>query len=319
MSQSHRTAKAVTDLISVTDKYHYIKPVPQLPNFAANIEGVDLQRPLTDEVKKELYQALLDFEVLFFPPQQLTPEQHLALASVFGPVAQGAYFPRKEGSSQIELIENDAARPPSIDHWHSDVTWVPEPPAGTVIQITELPEVGGNTSWASMSKAFQALSPGLQTYLRGLSATHTWEISNWRNYLGGFGDDVLARAIKQFAPVTHPVVRPHPESGKEVLFVNETFTKNIVGIPSVESREILRFLTQWLKQPEFIYTHKWQANGIAVWDNRTTQHYASADYWPHRRVNQRVTFNVRGSSGSDVSVLEAVGAHDRVSATAYGE
>lgn len=319
MTQNHRTAKAVQSLIPVDTRYRHIKPVPQLPNFAAHIEGVDLTRPIPEATRQELYQALLDFEVLFFPPQPLTPDQHLALASVFGPVAEGAYFPRKEGSTQIELIENDAARPPSIDHWHSDVTWVEQPPAGTVIQITELPDAGGNTSWASMSKAFNALSPGLREYLRGVKAVHTWEISNWRNYLGGFGDDVLANAIKQFQPVTHPVVRPHPDSGKEVLFVNETFTRNIVGIPAIESKEMLRFLAQWLKQPEFIYTHKWQAHGIAVWDNRSTQHYAAADYWPHRRVNQRVTFNVRGSKPSSQSVLEAVGAKDLVSASAYGE
>jgi taurine dioxygenase len=318
MSFSHRTAKSVASPISVAN-YRHIKPVPQLPDFAADIEGVDLTRPLSDEVKAELYQALLDFEVLFFPPQVLTPEQHLDLAAVFGPVADGAYFPRKAGSSQIELIENDAARPPSIDHWHSDVTWVPEPPAGTVIQITELPATGGNTSWASMTKALRALSPAFQDYLRTLSALHTWEISNWRNYLGGFGDDVVANAIRQFPPVSHPVVRPHPESGKEVLFVNETFTKQIVGVPVQESREILRFLAQWIKQPEFIYTHKWQAHGIAVWDNRTTQHYAAADYWPQRRVNQRVTFNARGTSPAGASVLEAVGAQGRVGAAAYGE
>src|SRR5690606_23218683 len=111
---------------------------------------VDLQKPLSAAVREELYQALLDFEVLFFPPQVITPEQHLELASVFGPVAQGAYFPRKDGYSQIEVIETDEKRPPSIDHWHSDVTWVAEPPAGTVIQITEGPSVGGNTAWASM-------------------------------------------------------------------------------------------------------------------------------------------------------------------------
>ncbi|TCS38011.1 taurine dioxygenase [Paucimonas lemoignei] len=319
MTNAHRITKAVTSIIPVEERYQHIRPVPQLPNFAAHIEGVDLQKPLSAAVREELYQALLDFEVLFFPPQSLTPEQHLELASVFGPVAQGAYFPRKDGHSQIEVIETDEKRPPSIDHWHSDVTWVAEPPAGTVIQITEGPSVGGNTAWASLSKAFQALSPGMRDYLRGLTATHTWEISNWRNYLAGLGEDVLAKAIKEFAPVEHPVVRPHPESGKEVLFVNETFTRNINGVSSTESREILRFLTQWLKQPEFIYSHKWELNGIAVWDNRTTQHYALADYWPHRRVNQRVTFNVRGAKQQERTVLEIVGAENRVSSRAYGE
>lgn len=312
------TAKSATSTVSVDDRYHHIKPLPQLPNFAARIEGVDLTKPLSPAVRSELYQALLDFEVLTFPAQELTPAQHLELASAFGPVAQGAYFPRKQGHEQIEVIENDEKRPPSIDHWHSDLTWLQEPPAGTAIQITEVPPSGGNTSWISTTKAFAALSPGLQTYLRGLNAIHTWEISNWRTYIANLGEDVLINSIRNFKPVVHPIAKIHPDSGKEALFVNETFTRNIEGISRDESKAILAFLYQWIKQPEFIYTHHWRAHEIAVWDNRTTQHYAAADYWPHRRVNQRVTFDPRGARQAKANTLEAVGGADRKSAVPYG-
>lgn len=315
---SIRTAKSVKNIIPIEDRYHQIRPVPKLPNFAAEIHGVDLSKPISQEVRDELYQALLDFEVLFFPPQELTPDQHLELASVFGPVAQGAYFPRKPGHSDIEVIENDENRPPSIDHWHSDLTWLDQPPAGTVIQITEVPPVGGTTSWASLSKAYDALSPHFKEYLANLEATHTWEVSNWRNYLANLGEEVLINSVRQFKPVVHPVVKPHPESGKKVLFVNETFTQKINDVPLLESREILRFLTHWLKQPEFIYSHHWEKNGIAVWDNRTTQHYASADYWPHRRVNQRVTFDPRGTTRMATSTLDLVGGADVQPKAAYG-
>ncbi|MDX3894658.1 TauD/TfdA dioxygenase family protein [Pusillimonas sp.] len=315
---SYRTAKSAAAFVDINNRYRHIRPVPQMPNFAAVIEGVDLQRPLPAEVRGELYQALLDFEVLFFPPQALTPEQHLALAEVFGPVSQGAYFPRKHGYEEIEVLENDEIRPPSIDHWHSDLSWLDEPPAGTVIQITELPEVGGNTAWASLSKAFSALSPAFQDYLRTLTATHTWEVSNWRNYLAALGEDALINSIRQFKPVSHPVVRRHEESGKEVLFVNETFTRQINDVSPLESREILRLLTSWVKQSEFIYTHKWQANGIAVWDNRTTQHYALADYWPQRRVNQRVTFDVRSKKRANVNTRGLVAAGRELNEAVYG-
>lgn len=311
-------AKSQSNPIVIEGRYRHIRLLPQLPNFAARIEGVDLTKPLAPEVREELYRALLDFEVLTFPAQELAPEQHLELASVFGPVAQGAYFPRKQGHEQIEVLENDERRPPSIDHWHSDLTWLKEPPAGTVIQITEVPPFGGNTSWISTTKAFAALSPGLQTYLRGLSAVHTWEISNWRNYLANLGEDVLINSIRNFKPVVHPIAKIHPESGKEALFVNETFTRNIEGIPRDESKAILAFLYQWIKQPEFVYTHHWKAHEIAVWDNRTTQHYAAADYWPHRRVNQRVTFDPRNVVGGNANTLKAVGGADRQSAVAYG-
>lgn len=314
----HKKAKSVAQTIDIDSRYRHIRPVPQMPDFAALIEGVDITKPLSSAVQEELYQALLDFEVLFFAPQVISEAQHLALASAFGEVAQGAYFPRKEGHPQIEILANDEARPASVDHWHSDLTWLETPPTGTVIQITELPDVGGNTAWLSMSKALRALSPGMQEYLRGLTANHTWEVSQWRNYLANLGEDVLVNSIRQFKPVEHPVVLTHPESAKEILFVNETFTRDINGISGYESRQVLSFLANWIKQPEFTYIHKWQQNGIAVWDNRSTQHYALADYWPRRRVNQRVTFNARGSVAGQGNTLQSVGALGRKSQVAYG-
>jgi len=292
--------------INIPERYQHIHPVPQQPNFAARIEGLDLAKPLTPEVKRELYQALLDFEVLLLPPQELTAQQHVDLASAFGPPAPGAFFQRKDGHPLLEVIVFDEQHPPEINVWHSDLTWLPEPPAGTVIQITELPQSGGNTSWASLSKAFDALSPGLKHYLRDLSATHTWEVSGWRDALGSAGDEALVKALRKFKPVIHPVVRPHPESGKEVLFVNENFTRRIEGVHFRESRALLEFLREWIVQPEFVYTHHWERNGIAIWDNRTTQHYASADYWPHRRVTQRVTFNAANSFPTQATTREAI-------------
>lgn len=273
-------------------RYRHIRPIAQMPNFAARIEGVDLSRPLAAEVKAELYQALLDFEVLLLPAQELVPEQHADLASAFGDVnAPSSFFPRKGDKVEVEIIEYDEKRPPELNNWHSDVTWVGNPPTGTVIQITELPSAGGNTAWASMSKAYAALSDGFKQYLDALSATHTWENSLVRDALADKGEDALVNAMRKFKPVVHPVVRIHPETGKKVLFVNETFTRHINDVHFRESRSILSFLYEWIVQPEFVYSHKWEKNGIAVWDNRTTQHYALADYWPHRRTVQRITFN----------------------------
>lgn len=292
--------------IDIAGRYQHIRPVPQQPNFAARIEGLDLTQRLSEGVRRELYQALLDFEVLLFPPQKITPEQHVALASAFGPIAPGAFFERKEGQPNVEVIVFDDKRAPSIDVWHSDLTWLPEPPNGTVIQITELPDAGGNTAWASLSKAFAALSPALQAYLETLTATHTWEVSGWRDSLAAAGDEALFNALRQFKPVSRPVVSVHPDSGKKVLFVNETFTKRIDGVHLRESRGILEFLREWIVQPEFVYSHKWEKNGLAVWDNRSTQHYALADYWPHRRVTQRVTFNARDSAAVERNTREAV-------------
>lgn len=304
---SHPHSITAPEPIDIASRYRHIRPRPQQPNFAAHIDGVDLTRPLSPEIRRELYQALLDFEVIFLPPQQITLDQHVELASVFGQVAPGAFFPRKDGHPLVEVIEFDENRRPEVNIWHSDLTWLAESPNGTVIQITEPPPAGGGTAWASLSRAYSALSPGLQQYLAGLTATHTWEISGWRDALERLGgEEVLIQALRKYKPVQHPVVRTHPESGKQVLFVNENFTKHIDGVHFRESRGLLEFLREWIVQPEFTYTHKWEPNGIAIWDNRSTQHYALADYWPARRVNHRVTFNRVTAGPTTTSTHHAV-------------
>jgi len=304
---SHTHSLPAPQPIDIASRYRHIRPLPQQPNFAAHIEGVDLSRPLTPEVKRELYQALVDFEVIFLPPQQITLDQHVELAGIFGSVAPGAFFPRRDGHPFVEVIEFDESRPPEVNIWHSDLTWLAEPPNGTVIQIVEPPAHGGGTAWASLSRAFAALSPGLQTHLRGLTATHTWEISGWRQAVERIGGiDALTQALQKYPPVQQPVVRRHPESGRDVLFVNENFTREIDGLHFRESRGLLQFLREWIVQPEFLYIHKWQKNGIAIWDNRSTQHYALADYWPQRRSNHRVTFNRATAAPTQQSTFHAI-------------
>ena len=274
----------------MTVGYAQITPVPLMPGFAARIDGLDLRRPLSGAVKTELHRALLEFELLLLPPQEISAEQHIDLGSAFGSIASGAYFPRKEGHPEIEIITFDEQHPPELNIWHSDVTWQRPPPTGTVIQVVELPNAGGNTAWVSASKAFAALSDGFKTYLRGLSATHSWRASIVEDALEAAGEEAMVNAVRRYKPVVHPVVRRHPESGREVLFVNEAFTRRINDVPFRESRAILEFLREWMIQPEFVYCHKWERYGVAVWDNRTTQHYALADYRPQRRTVQRVTF-----------------------------
>ncbi len=293
-------------LIDIKRRYKCITPVPRMPNFAAWIEGVDLTKPLDAATCKELRRALDDFEVIFCRPQKITPAQHVALAKVFGPISNGSYFERRADVPEMEIIENDRARPPSIDNWHTDISWRKDAPLGTAIQITVTPPAGGNTCWSSMSKAYEWLSPGMQRYLEGLSAVHTWEVSGFRDALARDSDDALVAAIRNFKPVEHPIVRTHPGSGRKCLYVNSTFTRNIVGVDRRESAAILRFLFDWVQRPDFMVHHQWDANGIAIWDNRSTQHYAVADYWPHHRINQRITFDVPGTRSKGGNVNQTV-------------
>ena len=279
---------------SLSKRYKHIRVVPRMPNFAAWIEGVDLTRPISNVVRQELRQALFDYEVIFFKPQSITAAQHEALARVFGPPSEGSFFERKDNAPHVELIECDAQRPPSIDIWHTDMSWKAHPPLGTAIQITEAPPVGGNTCWISTSKAYEWLSPGLQKYFKTLRAEHTWEVTGFRQALARHGDEALMASIRAFPPVVHPVVRQNPDSGKLCIYVNADSTSRILDIDRMEAQGMLTFLLDWLKKPEFMVQHQWEQGGIAVWDNRSTQHYALADYWPHRRVNQRITVDEPG-------------------------
>jgi taurine dioxygenase len=292
--------------VDIAGRYVRIRPTPRMPDFAAWIDGVDLTRPIDDGTAVELRRALADFEVLFFRPQVISPAQHVALAKVFGPISGGSFFDRHDEVPEMEMIVNDRERPPSIDAWHTDLTWQAQPPMGTAIQITETPPMGGNTCWVSTSKAFAALSPGLRVYLEGLTATHTWEVSGFRDALARRGGDALVTAIRRYPPVSHRVVLDHPDSGRKCLYVNGSFTKCIDGVDDRESRAMLAFLFDWMRRPEFMVHHRWEAGGLAVWDNRSTHHYAVADYWPHRRVNRRVTFDVPGTSRPSDNVNRTV-------------
>jgi taurine dioxygenase len=270
--------------------YRLIDPVPQLPGFAARIDGLDLSVALSPGLKLELDRALVEFGVLVIAPQVIGPEQHIDLASAFGTISTGAFFPRKPGYPDVEVIRCDEAHPPELNVWHSDVTWKSLPPTGTVIQMIDMPRTGGNTVWSSGATAFDALSKPYQAYLRTLTATHSWQGSLVQDALEKAGEEALVGATRRFKPVVHPLVRRHPVSGREALFVNEAFTRQVNGVPFREGRAVLEFLREWMIQPEFVYSHKWELNGIAIWDNRSTQHYAVADYWPEPRTIQRVTF-----------------------------
>jgi len=279
------------ELVAFQDRYKHIGVEPRMPNFAAWIHGVDLARPLSEAVRQELRQALWDFEVLFFHPQEITSEQHLALAEVFGPLGSGAFWDQGDGKAELEILAFDEEHPPFVDAWHTDLVFKKQPPAGSVIQITEIPPGGGNTCWVSTTKAYDALSPGLQAYFGTLSTENTWEITGYREYLAEKGWDVLVQALRDYPPQSHPLVLTHPVSGKKSLYFNKETARRIENVDIRESKGMLEFVAAWVQRPEFMIHHRWEAHGIAIWDNRTTQHYACADYWPYRRVNQRTTFS----------------------------
>jgi taurine dioxygenase len=157
---------------------------PYTPNIGATLHGLDLSQPLSELAQTELRAALAQFEVIFFRDQTLTPAQQVAFTRTFGHVNEvKAFFPRVESQPEIEVVESTAERPAANNNWHSDITWQANPPIGTSLYAQVIPASGGDTVWASMTTAYDALPADFKAYLETLSAMHTWEVTGWTEYL----------------------------------------------------------------------------------------------------------------------------------------
>ncbi|MDD1966357.1 taurine dioxygenase [Pseudomonas sp. NPDC090203] len=259
--------------------------------LGAQISGVDLSRDLTAEQRNAIEQALLTYQVLFFRDQPVTPRQQARFAANFGDLHVHPIYPNV--AEQPEVMVLDTALTDVRDNaiWHTDVTFLPTPAMGAVLSAKQLPAFGGDTLWASGIAAFEALSSPLQNLLDGLTATHDFTRSFPLERFGSTAED-LARweeTRRKNPPLSHPVIRTHPVSGRKALFVNDGFTTRINELEPAESEAILKLLFAHATRPEFTIRWRWQENDVAMWDNRVTQHYAVDDYRPQRRVMHRAT------------------------------
>ena len=273
--------------------YTKLKIEPYNPLIGATVHDVDLADVQDGTLRAELRRALAEFQVLFFRKQSLTPDQQLTLAHVFGdPDKAKAFFPRLGGYKAVEVIET-APNVPSYgtDQWHADITFQENPPTGTVLYSHKIPAIGGDTAWASATRAYDLLPDGLKTYLETLEAVHSFEHSGWPNYFTQLenGRELYAQARAEHLPVVHPVVRTHPVTGKKILYVNPNFTDKIKGLPRQESDALLAFLFGLFEKPEVQARLRWDVNTVVIWDNRATVHYAVGDYTGERLLH-RVTF-----------------------------
>jgi taurine dioxygenase len=192
---------------------------------------------------------------------------------------------------ELFILDNHKDNPTDNDAWHTDVTFIETPPMASIVYARRLPPSGGATLWSNMAAAYEALSAPMRDFLAGLDAVH--------DFARGFptrgvvaaqaGAEKHARAAEEHPPVVHPVVRTHPETGADGLFVNYGFTERIKGLRRKESDAILSMLFDHIQKPEFLVRWRWSENAIAMWDNRVTQHYAVNDYLPARRVMHRAT------------------------------
>jgi len=259
--------------------------------LGAQIDGVDLTRPLSLEQRDAIEQALLQHQVIFFKNQVITPQQQARFAANFGDLHIHPIYPNVPEQPEVLVLDTAVTDVRDNAVWHTDVTFLPTPALGAVLSAKQLPAFGGDTLWASGIAAFEGLSKPLQVLLDGLTATHDFTKSFPLERFGSTPED-LARweqTRKNNPPLSHPVVRTHPVSGRKSLFVNEGFTTKINELSEAESDAILKLLFAHATSPEYTIRWRWQENDVAFWDNRVTQHYAVDDYRPNRRVMHRAT------------------------------
>ena len=261
--------------------YRHIDVSPLTPTIGAVVEGVDLAQPMDDAVFEEVHRAWMEHLVLFMREQDMTPEQHLAFGRRFGELHVHPAAPYAHGNPELMVIHTDAdSKRNNGSGWHSDVSADEEPPLGSILHLHTVPAAGGDTLFASMYAAYEALSPPLRDLLEGLTARHE------SDYTGQYGDHPPQR---EFPRASHPVVRTHPVTGRKALFVNAGFTRAIDGLSRRESRALLDFLFEHVKNPAFACRFEWQPLSLAMWDNRCVQHVAVWDYHPETRSGLRVT------------------------------
>lgn len=263
-----------------------IRPVTAC--IGAEISGIDLSAPLEAATRDAIADALSEHHVLFFRGQDITSEQHIAFARSFGPISVPPFAPRYGTNPEMIVLDQTEPRGEGADAWHSDNTFMSEPPMGSVLRAVQIPEVGGDTCFANTIAAYEALSPAIQRLIDGLTAVHDITKPLQKGIAAGHTTADLAEMQAKWPPVEHPVARTHPVTGRKSLFVNRNSTTHIVGLRERENEALLPMLMDHVRSPEFQCRFSWDTHSVAFWDNRSVQHFAVPDYRT-RRIMNRVT------------------------------
>lgn len=263
-----------------------VKPVN--PTIGAYVSGVDLRKPLSRDDREAIEAALLAHGVLFFRNQDVTPAEQIAFARQFGEIAIPPLQTKYGETPEMTVLDQMAPRGEGADEWHSDNTFAAIPPLGSVLRAVLLPSLGGDTCFANMYAAYDALAAPMRRLCDELQAVHDITKPMVKAIAAGHSRESLADIQAKWPPVVHPVARTHPVTGKKGLYVNGNSTTQIVGMSERESEAILRLLIDHVRDPAFQCRFQWDLNSIAFWDNRSVQHYAVPDY-RERRIMNRVT------------------------------
>ncbi|MEQ8195964.1 MAG: TauD/TfdA family dioxygenase [Rhodospirillales bacterium] len=266
--------------------------------LGADVSGVDLSKPVNDADIAALHRALGEHCVLVFHGQTPTPASLVDFSRKFGPlehhVLQDYLLP---GFPEIYVISNvkedgkPVGRAGAGQYWHSDLSYVKEPSLGSIMAAVEVPEGKGDTLFANMYEAYEALSEPMKAYLGNVHAVHDFAYTQRTQIAGkGYTEPATAEQLAKTPPVSHPAVRTHPDSGRKALYVNPGMTSHLDGVPPEESRAVLDFLYDHAISPAFVYRHRWQPGDVVFWDNRCSMHCATDDYGAEdRRLMWRTT------------------------------
>lgn len=256
----------------------------------AEVLGVNLAN-LSNSDMEAVRQAYVDHGVIFFRDQSITPDEHIAFARRWGDIVINKFFTPSENPEIAEVRKEKEQTTNIGGGWHTDHSYDPDPAMGSILVARHVPDEGGDTLFASMYAAYDALSPGLKKTLEGMRAVHS--VSRVFGSGGFYQASDQGKGMKTASPeipeVTHPVVITHPESGRKALYVNPGFTLRFDGWTDQESQPLLDFLFAHASRPEFTCRFRWADGSVAFWDNRATWHYATNDYHGHERLMHRIT------------------------------
>jgi taurine dioxygenase len=265
--------------------------------LGAEVIGLDLSRPLSQADFARIHRAHLDYHVLVFRDQRITPEQQVAFSRRFGPLQRHVLHQfALSGHPEVLIVSNivENGKPIGLGDaghfWHSDLSYKEKPSLGSMLHAQELPATGGDTLFANQHLAWDTLPAHLRQAVEGRTAEHTYlakyaelqKRSPWR-------PNLTAEQIAEVKPVVQPIVRTHPETGRKALFVSEHFTTRVIGMPEDESRALLDAIFAHSVQPAFVYRHAWREHDMVFWDNRSVMHLAAGTPDDQRRKLYRTT------------------------------
>ena len=267
-----------------------MKVTPLSPSMGAIITGIDLSNGIQADEAARLRDIWLEYQVIIIRGQKLTPARQIEIARAFGEPDHYPFLEGLEGYPEITPVlkrEDEARNFGGI--WHTDTIYQPSPPMATMLYALELPPVGGDTLFANQYLAYEQLSEGMKKTLEGLRLVSRSDNKDTAETRAARVKESGVRLNKDSLTGCHPVIRTHPETGKQALFVNAAHTVSLDGLNDDESQYLLAFLFKHQIQAEFQCRLSWQLGDVAIWDNRSVLHYPLNDYHGYRRLLHRIT------------------------------